>query len=135
MKQAHAGNPPPSSGGPSAPSSQPRRGKRQWTLVIEGGLLVPQLDHESATAVDARLAASRPVLGCPDSALGDYPDERRPEIPLRDQWRGGTGEVERTVRPVRFTHLFDRLEVEMRAYRRPKERGGDAPAPGGGTLP
>ncbi|EJK46043.1 hypothetical protein THAOC_35313, partial [Thalassiosira oceanica] len=131
MKQAHAGG---SQGarGPGKPtagaSTQPRRGKRRWTLVIEGGLLVPQVDHDSARAVDERLAAGRPVLGCPESSLSDYPDERRPEIPLRDQWRGGTGEVESAVGPVRFTHLFDRLEVEMRAYRRPRGRDGDGAA-------
>ena len=131
MKQA-AGIPPnaAAASGPDAKptmgaSTQPRKGKRRWTLVIEGGLLVPQVDHDSARKVDARLAASQPVLGCPDSSLKDYPDEKRPEIPLRDQWRGGTGEVESTVNPVKFTHLFDRLEVEMKAYKRPKERDGD----------
>ena len=129
--QSAGGAPPPGQKKPGG------KGVRRWTLVIEGGLLVGHLDHESARRVDGRLDAGLPILGCCDGGGageggGDDDDEeeeakraaassrRKAEIPSRDQWRGGTSEREndRDVPPLVFTHLFDRLEVEMRVVKR-----------------
>lgn len=97
---------------------------RKWTLVIEGGLLIKQMDHDSAKDVDSRLDAGLPILGCrgDDDDDDDYAKEstqNRAEIPLRDKWRGGTTEREneKDVERLRFAHLFDRLEVEMRVIK------------------
>ena len=101
---------------------QPRKGVRKWILVVEGGLLIKQLDHDSARDADARLDAGLPILGCHGD--GDDDNEgstqnRAERMPLRDQWRGGTTEREneKEVERLHFTHLFDRLEVEMRVFR------------------
>jgi chromatin remodeling complex protein RSC6 len=113
---------------------QPRKGVREWILVIEGGLLIKQLDHDSAKNVDARLDAGLPILGCLGDGDGDddaeEPTQNRPErIPPRDQWRGGTTEREneREVERLHFTHLFERLEVEMRVVKQ-ADRSAEAAA-------
>eukprot|EP00584_Thalassiosira_punctigera_P011517 CAMPEP_0172569590 /NCGR_PEP_ID=MMETSP1067-20121228/124145_1 /TAXON_ID=265564 ORGANISM="Thalassiosira punctigera, Strain Tpunct2005C2" /NCGR_SAMPLE_ID=MMETSP1067 /ASSEMBLY_ACC=CAM_ASM_000444 /LENGTH=707 /DNA_ID=CAMNT_0013361455 /DNA_START=70 /DNA_END=2193 /DNA_ORIENTATION=- len=109
-----------------ARQSQPRKGVRRWMLVVEGGLLIKHLDHESAKEVDARLDAGLSILGR-DSGVEDERDGKAVmreksthRIPQRDQWRGGTSEREneRDIEPLKFTHLFDRLEVELRAYKK-----------------
>ena len=41
---------------------QPKKGVRKWILVVEGGLLIKQLDHDSARDVDARLDTYSPSL-------------------------------------------------------------------------
>ena len=105
---------------PPPQQRQPKKGVRKWILVVEGGLLIKQLDHDSARDVDARLDAGLPILGCRgdgDDDDDEGPTQNRAErIPLRDQWRGGTTEREneREVERLHFTHLFDKVEVEMR---------------------
>jgi len=94
---------------------QPKKGVRKWTLVIEGGLLVKHLDHESAKEVDGRLDDKLPILGC-KGVEDDKTTQNKAEIPLRDQWRG-TRENEKDIEPVSFTHLFDKMEVELKVFK------------------
>lgn len=119
--------------------SQPKKGVRRWTLVIEGGLLIKHLDHDSAKVVDARLDAGLPILGVVDNndnkkgnndggdndgGDNDGDDkannQNKADIPLRDQWRGGVAEREgeKDIEPLVFTHLFDKLEVELKVIKK-----------------
>ncbi|KAL3806610.1 hypothetical protein ACHAXA_006039, partial [Cyclostephanos tholiformis] len=111
-------------------AKQPRRGIRKWILVVEGGLLIEQLDHDSAREVDARLDAGLPILGCRgnDDGADELTRNKAERIPLRDQWRGGATEREneRDVEGLQFTHLFDRVEVEMSIVKR-SDRSTEAP--------
>ncbi|KAL7522666.1 hypothetical protein ACHAWX_007361 [Stephanocyclus meneghinianus] len=93
---------------------------RKWTLVVEGGLLIKHLDHESAKEVDRRWDSDLPILGQVDEKCAD--DSLRAtksEIPQREQWQGGRTDRENdvTIEPLLFTHLFDRIEVEMKAMK------------------
>ncbi|KAL3769636.1 hypothetical protein ACHAWU_010240 [Discostella pseudostelligera] len=111
--------------------SPPRKGVRKWTLVIEGGLLIPQHDHESAKSTSDRLEKGLPILGwkndisntVDDGVENDRgniksstPTNTKADIPIRDQWRGGISEREneKDVEQLHFTHLFDKLEVEFK---------------------
>ena len=104
---------------------QPKRGVRKWTLVIEGGLLIKHLDHASAKTVDAKLDAGLPILGADGTSSSssdgttDQGTLKKAEIPTRDQWRGGVAEREneKDIDPISFTHLFDKLEVEMKVIK------------------
>ena len=68
-------------------------------LVVEGGLLVKHIDHDNAKAIDARLEAGLPILGCTTSKGSKGGNNQGAgtaalksvahNIPLRDQWRGG----------------------------------------------
>lgn len=119
----------------SRQTSPPRKGVRKWTLVIEGGLLIPQQDHESANSTTDRLEKGLPILGWNDdssntdgtSGVGvdkvdgsniksSTPTNTKADIPIRDQWRGGISEREneKDVDQLHFTHLFDKLEVEFK---------------------
>ena len=104
----------------------PKRGMRKWTLVIEGGLLVKQLDYDSAKLVDERLNAGLPILGCTNGEETDdnnHEEDKdrviRPPPLSKDHWRGGTAEREneKEMEKLKFTHLFDKMEVEMRVYK------------------
>ena len=111
----------------------PRKGVRKWTLVIEGGLLIPQLDHESSKIANDRLEKGLPILGWKGDDDDDGVEEisvnkhnnkstpisTKADIPIRDQWRGGTTEREneKDVEQLHFTHLFDKLEVEFRVVK------------------
>ncbi len=118
------------------PARQPRKGVRRWILVVEGGVLIKQLDHDSAKEVDSRLDAGLPILGCrggDDDDAEDLAQNKAERIPLRDQWRGGNTEREneKDVERLQFTHLFDRMEVEMRIVKqsdRSAETGGETSA-------
>ena len=150
--------------------------KRKWTLVIEGGLLVGNLDHESAKEVDRRLDEGSSILGCMDeekrddasskdqakanekeekktdpiaassddskvtsdgiilhelSPMGGTTQSTKAVIPLRDQWRGGVTEREGelVIDPLIFTHLFDKMEVELKIAKQ-KPTAGNAVADG-----
>jgi hypothetical protein len=125
------------------PARQPRKGMRRWILVVEGGVLIKQLDHDSAREVDSRLDAGLPILGCrggnddddddDDDDAEDLAQSKAVRIPLRDQWRGGNTEREneKDFERLQFTHLFDRMEVEMRIVKqsdRSAEAGGETSA-------
>lgn len=117
----------------------PKKGIRNWTLVIEGGLLVKQLDYDSAKLVDDRLNAGLPILGCANGEDTDdnkYDDDDdkgrviRPPPLSKDHWRGGTAEREneKEMEKLKFTHLFDKMEVEMRVYKQGESATTDAVA-------
>lgn len=115
----------------------PKKGIRKWTLVIEGGLLVQQLDYDSAKLVDDRLNAGLPILGCANGEDTDdnkYDDDKgrviRPPPLSKDHWRGGTAEREneKEMEKLKFTHLFDKMEVEMRVYKQGESATTDAVA-------
>ena len=95
---------------PPPHQQQPKKGVRKWTLVIEGGLLIKHLDHQSAKEVDDRLEAGLPILGCKGVDNGKVA-QNKADIPLRDQWRGGTSEQEneKDIEPLKFTHFFNKL--------------------------
>ena len=126
------------------PSPSRKKGVRKWTLVIEGGLLIPQTDHESAKNTNVRLENGLPILGWREEVVngesnpsaaasagggggggsgGENNNTKttpttntttKADIPMRDQWRGGTTERENekdVEPPLKFTHLFDKIEV------------------------
>ena len=110
-------------------SKNPQKGVRRWTLVIEGGLLIKHLDHESAKAADKRLDAGLPILGVDDGDDGDESaQQNKAAIPLRDRWRSGGAELEneKSIEPLNFTHLFDKLEVEMKIVK-PSSKAPESP--------
>ena len=109
-----------------------KKGERKWTLVIEGGLLIKNLDHISAKIVDDRLNSGLPILGCINNNNNDddgndndnmktkeeaqakqQKDTSDANLPIRDQWRGQS-ENEIDIDPIQFTHLFDKVEVELK---------------------
>jgi chromatin remodeling complex protein RSC6 len=103
---------------------------REWTLVVEGGLLIKQLDHDSVKEVDRRWAAGLAILGGTD-------DKEQGEAPMkREQWSGGGPEQEsdRAFRPLIFTHLFDKLEVEMKSMKESATEGAAATSEGETTA-
>lgn len=110
---------------PTKPPHQmtPKKGIRKWTLVIEGGLLVKQLDYDSAKLVDEQLNAGLPILGCTNEEDTDDKTNKdrviRPPPLSKDHWRGGTAERENEneMEKLKFTHLFDKMEIEMRVYK------------------
>ncbi|KAL3781449.1 hypothetical protein HJC23_001484 [Cyclotella cryptica] len=90
---------------------------RKWTLVVEGGLLIKHLDHESAKEVDRRWDSDLPILGQADEkCVDDSLRATKSEIPQREQWQGGRTDKENdvTIEPLIFTHLFEKIEVEMK---------------------
>lgn len=103
-----------------------KKSSRRWTVVIEGGLLIKQLDHESAKEVDRRWDAGLPILGYEEEKSSDSSSTavgRKVELRRREQWTGGVPERENevTVEPIVFTNLFDRMEVEIKAVKRMEE--------------
>ena len=108
------------------------KGIRKWTLVIEGGLLIKHLDHDSAKEVDARLNAGLPILGCINNDVNDtttatmasmQQQQNKTSTSLKDQWRGGNSEPpEKEIPPLIFTHLFDKLEVELKIVKQNQEK-------------
>jgi len=104
-----------------------KKGVRKWTLVIEGGLLIKHLDHDSVKIVDDKLDKGLPILGCGGSAgeedmNGTTATATKSEssTKLKDQWKGGNNERENeiTIDPINFTHLFDKLEVELKIIKK-----------------
>ena len=89
-----------------------KKSTRKWTLVIEGGLLIKQLDHESANEVDRRWSSGLPLLGnAIDKDAGD--GARKIKIVQSEPL-----ELNQSVKPLLFTHLFDKVEVEMKAVKK-----------------
>ena len=88
-----------------------KKSTRKWTLVIEGGLLINQLDHESAREVDRRWDSSLPLLGNVIEKDAGY-SARAKKIVQSEPL-----ELNQTVKPLLFTHLFDKVEVEMKAVK------------------
>jgi len=102
----------------------PKKGIRRWTLVIEGGLLIKHLDHVSAKEVDRRLENGLPILGCMQDADDDSDGAHQKGGPMkRELWPGGVAERqdEKVIDPLIFTHLFDKLEVEMSIVKKAKK--------------
>ena len=102
-----------------------KKGVRKWTLVIEGGLLIKHLDHDSAKIVDDKLDKGLPILGCGGNYTEGYKDgtaatKSESSTKLKDQWKGGNNERENevTIDPINFTHLFDKLEVELKIIKK-----------------
>lgn len=104
-----------------------KKSTRKWTLVIEGGLLIQQLDHDSATDVDRRRDAGLPLLGrIHDEAEGDDSlRAKKYEMSAKNQFQTEIQEL-KTAKPLMFTHLFDRMEVEMKAVKESSNEDGDA---------
>ena len=95
-----------------------KKSTRKWTLVIEGGLLIPQLDHASAKEVDRRWNAGLPLLGhTGERDTGDSMRAKKYEMSSRNQFTSELQEMNQTVKPLIFTHLFDKIEVEMKAVK------------------
>jgi len=108
----------------------PKKGIRRWTLVIEGGLLIQHLDHVSAKEVDWRLENGLPILGCvQDDIMNDNDDGDKKNNGgggggmKRELWPGGVAERqdEKVIDPLLFTHLFDKLEVELTIVKKAKK--------------
>jgi len=104
-----------------------KKGVRKWTLVIEGGLLIKHLDHDSAKIVDDKLDKGLPILGSSGSSNADEDmngttatKSSESSTKLKDQWKGGNNERENeiTIDPINFTHLFDKLEVELKIIKK-----------------
>lgn len=105
----------------------PKKGIRRWTLVIEGGLLIQHLDHASAKEVDRRLDNGLPILGCIQDNLHNDGDDKNTQgggkVIKRELWPGGVAERqdEKVIDPLLFTHLFDKLEVELSIVKKAKK--------------
>lgn len=101
----------------------PKKGIRRWTLVIEGGLLIKHLDHVSAKEVDRRLENGLPILGCMQDDTDDDKGQKGGEALKRELWPGGVAERqdEKVIDPLLFTHLFDKIEVEMSIVKKAKK--------------
>mmetsp|Transcript_10823 Transcript_10823/g.16328 ORF Transcript_10823/g.16328 Transcript_10823/m.16328 type:complete len:657 (+) Transcript_10823:60-2030(+) len=101
----------------------PKKGIRRWTLVIEGGLLIKHLDHVSAKEVDRRLENGLPILGCMQDDDNDNNGGKTEGGLKRELWPGGVAERqdEKVIDPLLFTHLFDKLEVEMSIVKKSKK--------------
>jgi hypothetical protein len=105
-----------------------KKSHRKWTLVIEGGLLIKQLDYDSAKEVDRRWDAGLPLLG--NVSTTDPNDSLRAnkyEISSRNQFTSEVQEFNKSAKPLMFTHLFDKLEVEMKAVK--ESLSSEDPAP------
>lgn len=98
-----------------------KKSHRKWTLVIEGGLLIQQLDHDSAKEVDRRWNTGLPLMGDVDTGGTN----NKYELPGKNQYQSEVQEMNQ-IKPLVFTHLFDKLEVEMKAVKQPAD--GDAPS-------
>ena len=97
-----------------------------WTVVVEGKLLIGNLDHASAAKVD-----KEGVLSVRDT---DQTDEQtklsqkskstaagdtNSNTPNRNDYKI-QAEEEKPVEPVLFTHLFDKVEVSFRTIYQPR---------------
>ena len=136
----------------AAPAAAPRgktltKKRRRWTLVLEGLLLVGQLDHESAVAFDGRLAEERRLReegprgqqgkgngnanntkeeksGLAKERVATYadPEAAGPEASSSSSSSGagsGNGAGGGGGRqPLVFTHYFDRVECTFRTIRK-----------------
>ncbi len=102
---------------------RPKKGIRRWTLVIEGGLLIKHLDHASAKEVDRRLDNGLPILGCMQDTDEDRNGLKMDEPLKREIWLGGVAERqdEKVIDPLIFTHLFDKVEVELSIVKKSKK--------------
>lgn len=102
---------------------RPKKGIRRWTLVIEGGLLIKHLDHASAKEVDRRLDNGLPILGCMQDTDEDRNGLKMNEPLKREIWLGGVAERqdEKVIDPLIFTHLFDKVEVELSIVKKSKK--------------
>ena len=98
-----------------------------WTLVIEGKLLIGNLDHVSAAKVDkegvmsVRQHDSEKTIKSHshvNAASTTSPNMASTTLD-RNQYRIG-GEEEEPVEPILFTHLFDKLEVTFRTIYQPR---------------
>ncbi|KAL3794967.1 hypothetical protein ACHAWO_009926 [Cyclotella atomus] len=98
-----------------------KKSHRKWTLVIEGGLLVQQLDHASAKEVDRRRNFGLPILGSTHN-------EEKDRLSSKNQYPTEVQELNQSVKPLQFTHLFDKLEVELRAVKHAASVEGAAPS-------
>ncbi|KAG7361597.1 SWIB/MDM2 domain containing protein [Nitzschia inconspicua] len=101
-----------------------------WTLVIEGKLLIGNLDHVSAARVEKDGVMS---VRCQDdkeelqstgrSAAGNVKTYAAAApgslIPDRNQYKIGA-EEEELVEPINFTHLFEKVEVTFRTIYQPR---------------
>ena len=106
-----------------ADADRPKKGIRRWTLVIEGGLLIKHLDHASAKEVDRRLDNGLPILGCMQDTDEDTNGLKMEEPLKREIWLGGVAERqdEKVIDPLIFTHLFDKVEVELSIVKKSKK--------------
>jgi hypothetical protein len=100
-----------------------------WTLVIEGKLLIGNLDHDSADKVDKEGVMSSRVDNIDDDEKHQQQQEdegtsnkNNPPVAATDrkqEYRIGN-EEEDPVQPIVFTHLFDKVEVTFRTIYQPK---------------
>ncbi|KAL3922826.1 MAG: hypothetical protein SGILL_001992 [Bacillariaceae sp.] len=105
-----------------------------WTVVVEGKLLIGNLDHVSAARVDKEgVLSSRDKDGKSNSNDSDEkladktsttsssmaPTATATNTPDRNQYKIGA-EEENPVEPILFSHLFDKLEVSFRTIYQPR---------------
>lgn len=121
-----------------------------WTLVIDGKLLIGNLDHANAALVDTqgvlsqrlrhRTATSDGSAGDADTAAASKNDDEKVEsttltpaaaaakaAAIRHQQ--SIEQEPTTVEPLLFTHLFEKLEVTFRTIYQPKTTTVTAPPP------
>ena len=105
-----------------------KKSTRKWTLVIEGGLLIQQLDHDSAKEVDRKWEAGLPLLGNVKEEAAEGDDSLRAkkyEMSAKNQFQTEIQEL-KTAKPLVFTHLFDKMEVEMKAVKESSNEDGSS---------
>jgi hypothetical protein len=92
-----------------------------WTVVLEGKLLIGNLDHASASKVD-----KEGVMTVREEVTDDEQEKTQTKkaiadtnTPDRNQYKI-QAEEETPVEPVLFTHLFDKLEVSFRTIYQPR---------------
>ena len=105
-----------------------------WTLVIEGKLLIGNLDHDSADKVDKEGVMSSRVDNVDDDEKEHHHHQQQQEqeqetsnknnptvMPSdrKQEYRIGN-EEEDPVQPIVFTHLFDKVDVTFRTIYQPK---------------
>eukprot|EP00980_Cylindrotheca_fusiformis_P030419 scaffold24796_cov211-Cylindrotheca_fusiformis.AAC.2 len=101
-----------------------------WTLVIEGKLLVGLLDHQCAARVDKEGALSSaredsaesyiPSAASTATAAAASGADSAVDAGNRDRYQKVGDHEEDPINPIFFTHLFDKMEVIFQTVYQPK---------------
>ena len=109
----------------SAHSIATVEGTKKWTLSVEGKLLVGHIDHESATAFDDRLKKEfqrkHNLSSNHPSMLLATSETTSTTVPT---------EEEEPVKPIQFTHFFDKMVAQFQSVYQPIESKAAAGAAG-----
>lgn len=91
-------------------------GTKKWTLSVEGKLLIGHLDHESAQAFDDRLKKKfqkrNNLSATHPSMLLATSETTSTTVPT---------EEEEPVKPIQFTHFFDKMVAQFQSVYQPIE--------------